>query len=72
MQQLVRVGLIKTERDAAAKEAVSNGFQIFNTVKSGVEMAIKACPEASVAWVPVCFALDVQSAKVKGRRTQLT
>ncbi|KAF5848077.1 hypothetical protein GGP41_009227 [Bipolaris sorokiniana] len=59
MQQLVQYGLRKTEKDAKVKQGVGDGIQAAMAVKEVVEKAIQASPEAAVAWVGVCFALEV-------------
>jgi hypothetical protein len=59
MQQLVQYGLRKTEKDAQVKQGVGDGIQAAMAVKEVVDKAIQASPEAAVAWVGVCFALEV-------------
>jgi len=59
MRQLVDTGLLRTEKAAATNEAVAQGLQVFNVVKDSVAIATRASPEASIAWVPICLALDV-------------
>jgi hypothetical protein len=59
MHQLVQNGLRKTEKDAQVKQTVGDGMQAAMTVKEVVDKAIQASPEAAVAWVGVCFVLEV-------------
>jgi hypothetical protein len=59
MQQLVPHGLHKTEKDAQVKQGVGDSIQAALSVKEVVDKAIQASPEAAVAWVGVCFALEV-------------
>ncbi|KAI4611099.1 uncharacterized protein J4E87_010618 [Alternaria ethzedia] len=59
MRQLVASGLLRTEKAAATNEAVAQGLQVFNVVKDSVATATRASPEASIAWVPICLALDI-------------
>ncbi|KAI4640582.1 uncharacterized protein J4E78_010605 [Alternaria triticimaculans] len=59
MRQLVDSGLLRTEKAAATNEAVAQGLQVFNVVKDSVATATRASPEASIAWVPICLALDI-------------
>lgn len=59
MRQLVDSGLLRTEKAAATNEALAQGLQVFNVVKDSVATATRASPEASIAWVPICLALDV-------------
>jgi hypothetical protein len=61
MQQLVQHGLRKTKKDAAAKQEIGDGIQAAMVVKEMVDKAIQASPEAAVAWVGVCFALEVSA-----------
>ncbi|KAI4605773.1 hypothetical protein J4E83_010436 [Alternaria metachromatica] len=59
MRQLVDSGLLRTEKAAATNEALAQGLQVFNVVKDSVATATRASPEASIAWVPICLALDI-------------
>jgi len=59
MRQLVQDGLKRTERDAKVKRGVEDGIQVVMTVKEVVDKAVQAAPEAAIAWVGVCFALEV-------------
>jgi hypothetical protein len=59
MQQLVQHGLHKTENDAQVRQGVGDGIQAALSVKEVVDKAIQASPEAAIAWVGVCFALEV-------------
>ena len=62
MQQLVQNGLRRTEKDAKVKQGMEDGIQAAMAVKEVVDKAIQASPEAAVAWVGVCFALEVCTA----------
>jgi hypothetical protein len=61
MQQLIQNGLRRTEKDAKVKQGMEDGIQAAMAVKAVVDKAIQASPEAAVAWVGVCFALEVCS-----------
>ncbi|KAH7133727.1 hypothetical protein EDB81DRAFT_659291, partial [Dactylonectria macrodidyma] len=61
MQELVRLGLEKTAKNAGIKQGIEDGLAIATTVKGMVDKAIQAAPEAAVAWVGVCLALDILS-----------
>lgn len=61
MQELVRLGLEKTAKGASVKQGIEGGFQTASIMKGIVDKAVQASPEASVAWVGVCLALDVSS-----------
>jgi hypothetical protein len=65
MQQLVQNGLRRTEKDAKVKQGMEDGIQAAMVVKEIVGKAIQASPEAAVAWVGVCFALEVCTAVTK-------
>jgi hypothetical protein len=62
MQQLVQNGLRRTEKDAKVKQGMEDGIQAAMAVKEVVDKAIQASPEAAIAWVGVCFALEVCAA----------
>jgi hypothetical protein len=59
MQRLVKHGLRRTERDAELKQGMEDGIQAALAVKEVVDKAVQASPEAAIAWVGVCFALEV-------------
>jgi hypothetical protein len=59
MQQLVQHGLRNTESDARVKQCIDDGMQAVMAVKDVMDRAVLASPEAAVAWVGVCFALEV-------------
>jgi len=59
MLQLVQNGLCRTEKDAKVKQGMEEGIQAIIVVKEVVDKAIQASPGAAVAWVGVCFALEV-------------
>ncbi|KAJ4286511.1 hypothetical protein N0V90_013211 [Kalmusia sp. IMI 367209] len=59
MQQLVRYGLSRTEKEVRVKKGMEDGIQAAMAVKEVIDKAIQASPEAAVAWVGVCFALEI-------------
>ncbi|KAH7111793.1 hypothetical protein B0J11DRAFT_447333, partial [Dendryphion nanum] len=59
MQQLVQNGLHRTEKDTKVKQGMEGSLQAALAVKEVVDKAIQASPEAAVAWVGVCFALEI-------------
>ncbi|KAH7350019.1 WD40-repeat-containing domain protein [Plectosphaerella cucumerina] len=61
MERLVEIGLQRTDKAAAAKTKVADGVETVMTVKDLVSKAVQAVPAAAVAWVGVCFALEVLS-----------
>lgn len=62
MQKLVDLGLAKTEKEAKVKERVGTGLQTVLALKGVVDKAIQASPQGAIAWVGVCFALEVSTA----------
>jgi N-terminal domain of NWD NACHT-NTPase len=65
MHQLVQYGLRRTEKEAEVKQGMEDGIQTVMIVKEVVNKAIQASPEAAVAWVGVCFALEVGAIAMK-------
>ncbi|SPO02390.1 related to Vegetative incompatibility protein HET-E-1 [Cephalotrichum gorgonifer] len=59
MEQLIQIGLRRTEKVAAAKKKIGDGLQTVNIVKGMAISAVQAAPAAAVAWVAVCFSLEV-------------
>ncbi|KAH7150699.1 hypothetical protein DER46DRAFT_628659 [Fusarium sp. MPI-SDFR-AT-0072] len=59
MQRLVQHGLRRTERDAEVKQVMEDGIQAAMAIKEVVDKAVQASPEAAIAWVGVCFALEI-------------
>jgi hypothetical protein len=62
MHQLVQSGLRRTEKDAEVKQGMEEGIKAVMAVKQIVDRAIQASPEAAIAWVGVCFGLEVCTA----------
>jgi hypothetical protein len=65
MHKLIQIGLCRTEKEAKVKQGIEDGIQAAKAVKDIVEKAIQASPEAALAWVGVCFALEVGPAVKK-------
>lgn len=61
MEQLVQAGLERIQMAVDIKEGIERGMQAAYTVKETVGKAVQASPEAALAWVGVCFALEVRS-----------
>lgn len=59
MESLVQVGLDRTAKEVAIKEKVSVGIQTVTMVKRAMDKAVQAAPQAAIAWVGVCFVLEV-------------
>ncbi|KAK7425146.1 hypothetical protein QQX98_000060 [Neonectria punicea] len=65
MTQLVVAGLKKTEREANVKRDVEKGMQAVSSTKALMDAAVKAYPEASLAWAGVCIILEMLASPVK-------
>jgi hypothetical protein len=65
MCQLVQDGLHRTEKNTNVKHGMEDGIQAATAMKEVVGRAMQASPEAALAWVGVCFALEVGPAVVK-------
>ncbi|KJZ69826.1 hypothetical protein HIM_10779 [Hirsutella minnesotensis 3608] len=61
MQQLVQDGLARTQKGAAVKQGIDTGLQAVQAVKEVVGKAVKAAPQAALAWVGVCLGLEILS-----------
>ncbi|KAH7180157.1 hypothetical protein DER46DRAFT_652334 [Fusarium sp. MPI-SDFR-AT-0072] len=68
MQQLVQQGLDRTQRAASIKRGIDEGLQAVQAVRGIVDKAVHAAPEAAVAWVGVCFGLEILSNPVTEAR----
>ena len=72
MRQLTAIGLQRTAKAIAARRVVTQGIQAVQAVKDVVSSAVQASPQAAVAWVGVCFALEVRCRAARDTRTLLT
>ncbi|KAH7146737.1 hypothetical protein B0J13DRAFT_473574, partial [Dactylonectria estremocensis] len=61
MKQLVQAGLERTQKEAAVKRGIDDGLQAVHAVKGAIDKAVQAAPEAAIAWVGVCFGLEILS-----------
>ncbi|KAI5460978.1 WD40-repeat-containing domain protein [Mariannaea sp. PMI_226] len=68
MQQLVQGGLERTQKQASIKQSFDDGLQAIQAVRGIVDKAVQASPEAAVAWVGVCFGLELISNPVTEAR----
>lgn len=59
MMRFIQAGLDKTEKEAVVKQGIEDGMQAVHSVKGIIDKAVKVAPEAALAWVGVCFALEV-------------
>jgi hypothetical protein len=60
MRQLVDAGLDRSRKQMDAAQSVSEGIRAIFAFKGIIDKAVQACPQAAVAWVGVCFALEVR------------
>ena len=65
MMQLVQTGLDKTAKEATVKRRLEEGIDVISSVKGIIHAAVQAVPQAAVAWVGVCLALEVASPQTK-------
>ncbi|KAM5342879.1 hypothetical protein ACJ41O_013845 [Fusarium nematophilum] len=68
MQQLVKEGLDRTQKEASIKRGIDEGLQAVQAVRGIVNKAVHAAPEAAVAWVGVCLGLEILSNPVTEAR----
>lgn len=59
MEQIVRYGLKKTEREASVKSGIEEKTRVLSSMKDLISQAVKSSPEASLAWTGVCFCMQV-------------
>ncbi|KAL7763948.1 hypothetical protein ACKLNR_005093 [Fusarium oxysporum f. sp. zingiberi] len=68
MQQLIQEGLGRTQKQASIKQGIDEGLQAIQAVRGIMDSAVKAAPEAAVAWVGVCLGLEILSNPVTEAR----
>ncbi|KAL3599813.1 hypothetical protein FPOAC2_04041 [Fusarium poae] len=68
MQQLIQAGLGRTQKQASIKQGIDEGLQAIQAVRGIMDSAVKAAPEAAVAWVGVCLGLEILSNPVTEAR----
>lgn len=59
MMRLIQAGLDKTEKEAAVKQGIEDGMQVVHSLGGIIDKAVKAAPEAALAWVGLCFVVEV-------------
>lgn len=59
MQKLVQEGLDRTQREASIKQGINEGLQAVEAVRELMDKAVRAAPEAAIAWGGVCLGLEV-------------
>lgn len=61
MRQLVGKGLAKTTHEAKVKQGIGQAVDVVSKANEMISTALRDCPEASLAWTGVTFALQVSS-----------
>jgi hypothetical protein len=59
MKQLVTSGLAKIKGETKIKDSLDKGVQVVMSAKDIISSAIQSIPQAALAWVGVCVALEV-------------
>ena len=59
MRELVDKELERRKKQIETKQKVNEGIHVVQELRGIVDKAVKAAPEAAVAWVGVCLGLDV-------------
>ncbi|KAH7038980.1 hypothetical protein B0J12DRAFT_731324 [Macrophomina phaseolina] len=59
MQKLLQDGLKRIAEEENMKQGMESGIQAVLAVKEVVDKAVQASSEAALAWVGVCFALEI-------------
>ncbi|KXH46863.1 hypothetical protein CNYM01_00709 [Colletotrichum nymphaeae SA-01] len=65
MEQLVEIGLRRIEKSAAIKANISDKLSVVTPFKDFIGNAVKASPEASIAWVGISFGLEILANPLK-------
>ncbi|KAH7124530.1 hypothetical protein EDB81DRAFT_208226 [Dactylonectria macrodidyma] len=68
MQQLVKEGLDRTQKQASIKQGIEEGLQAVQAMRGIVDKAVHAAPEAAVAWAGVCIGLEIVSNPINEAR----
>ncbi|KFA55450.1 hypothetical protein S40293_09850 [Stachybotrys chartarum IBT 40293] len=61
MQQVVRRGLDRTQKQASVKQGIGEGLQVWQVVRGIVDKAVSMAPEGAIAWAGVCLGLEILS-----------
>ncbi|KAF4470557.1 WD domain-containing [Fusarium albosuccineum] len=70
MNEAIRLGLIRTEKEAKVKKRIGESVRMFDSIKHIVDTAVKVSPEASLAWAPVCLTMEILSNPIKQSSAQ--
>jgi hypothetical protein len=60
MQQVVRRGLDRMQRQASVKQNIGEGLQVWQAVRGTVDKLVQMAPEGAIAWAGVCLGLEVR------------
>lgn len=65
MRRVIQKGLDRTEREAKIKKSVGKGMEVALAVDEIMKLALKACPEAALAWSGISLGLLIFSNPAK-------
>ncbi|RAH71166.1 WD40 repeat-like protein [Aspergillus aculeatinus CBS 121060] len=65
MSRIIQKGLNRTEREAKIKQSVGKGVEVALAVDEIMKLALKACPEAALAWSGISLGLQILSNTAK-------
>ncbi|KXH33074.1 hypothetical protein CSIM01_05209 [Colletotrichum simmondsii] len=65
MEKLVEIGLQRIEKSTAIKANISDKVNVVMPFKDLIGNAVKASPEASIAWVGISFGLEILANPLK-------
>uniref|UniRef100_A0A093V477 NWD NACHT-NTPase N-terminal domain-containing protein n=1 Tax=Talaromyces marneffei PM1 TaxID=1077442 RepID=A0A093V477_TALMA len=61
MQQLVQLGLERTQKAANIKGRIGDGLDVVDSLRGIMDQAVSASAEASIAWVGIFFGLEAKN-----------
>ncbi|KAK5994835.1 Vegetative incompatibility protein HET-E-1 [Cladobotryum mycophilum] len=61
MQMIVQAGLERTKKETLIKQRIGKNLKTFGVVRKTMDQAVGSAPEAAVAWVGICFTLEMLS-----------
>ncbi|KAK5988045.1 Vegetative incompatibility protein HET-E-1 [Cladobotryum mycophilum] len=61
MQIIVQAGLERTKMKASIEQRIGKNLKTFGVVRKTMDQAVRSAPEAAVAWVGICFTLEMLS-----------
>jgi hypothetical protein len=70
MQQLLQAGLDRRQKQVSIQESISEGLRVFESLRGMIDQAVKASPDAAVAWVGVCLGIEVSDQSPQNARLE--